>query len=209
MYLRSCIHQLTTQTISRHFSNYHTTLGVPPTASKKDIKSAFVSKVKLCHPDIYPDDKSKHQQFLKLHEAYEKLSQAPTDIRQGPHYHHKDIGNDNDFMFDRETLRNMSRNSSHENLDEYIDTILSKQKEKKRRRYPNIIMNVTMVVILFVLVGGLVKFTLLEKLLGEEDEHLRRRRDEMEFYKRQNEETEGKMCGENAIQSVEEDLEEQ
>ena len=134
----TALHRLST----RHASSHHTTLGVPLTASKKDIKSAFVCKVKLCHPDIFPDDKSKHQQFLKLHEAYENLSQQPHIIL-------------NYKEFDRVAVNEMSLSSSRVRTEEYYTTMASRRAEcdRQRRDDYNVILNLT---ILLVMTGAVV-----------------------------------------------------
>ncbi|RNA39969.1 Exosome complex exonuclease RRP44, partial [Brachionus plicatilis] len=50
-------------------------LGVPKTASVKEIKVAYYKKCKECHPDKSQDDKS-HDQFVKIQQAYDTLSKA-------------------------------------------------------------------------------------------------------------------------------------
>lgn len=39
----------------------------------EEIKKAYRTKSKLCHPDLFPNDKSKEEEFLNLTEAYEIL----------------------------------------------------------------------------------------------------------------------------------------
>ena len=54
--------------------NHYKTLNLPTSASIKDIKSSFRQKSLKCHPDKFPNDKSKEDQFKKLSEAYQILS---------------------------------------------------------------------------------------------------------------------------------------
>ena len=53
---------------------HYKTLNLPPTASIKDIKSNFRKESLNCHPDKYPNDKLKEDQFKKLSAAYQILS---------------------------------------------------------------------------------------------------------------------------------------
>jgi len=54
--------------------NPYRTLGVAENASASDIKSAFRTQAKACHPDHNPGDKAKEEQFKDLVGAYEFLS---------------------------------------------------------------------------------------------------------------------------------------
>jgi curved DNA-binding protein CbpA len=49
-------------------------LGVAPTASAKEIKSAYFRKAKLLHPDMNPGDTQAKYKFHKISDAYEVLS---------------------------------------------------------------------------------------------------------------------------------------
>jgi hypothetical protein len=53
--------------------DYYLTLGVSPTASKKDIKAAYRQLAKALHPDRNPGDKGAEQRFQFVNEAYETL----------------------------------------------------------------------------------------------------------------------------------------
>ncbi len=52
----------------------YTVLGVPKSASEKDIKSAYRKLAKTLHPDQNPDDKSAHEKFAEATAAYDLLS---------------------------------------------------------------------------------------------------------------------------------------
>ena len=54
--------------------NYYRTLGVPFSASRKEIKTAFRTLAKSCHPDLHPNDPESAKRFVKLNQAYEVLS---------------------------------------------------------------------------------------------------------------------------------------
>lgn len=56
--------------------DYYTVLGVPRTASDKDIKSAYRKLARKHHPDINPGDKNAESQFKEIGEAYGVLSDA-------------------------------------------------------------------------------------------------------------------------------------
>jgi curved DNA-binding protein len=58
------------------FKDYYTTLGVPKTASEKEIKQAFRKLARKFHPDVNPGDKSAESRFKDITEAYEVLGDA-------------------------------------------------------------------------------------------------------------------------------------
>jgi DnaJ-class molecular chaperone len=56
------------------FKDYYTTLGVPRTASEKDIKQAFRKLARQLHPDVNPGDAKAEARFKEVNEAHEVLS---------------------------------------------------------------------------------------------------------------------------------------
>jgi len=54
----------------------YTVLGVPRSASEKDIKSAYRKLAKKYHPDQNPDDPSAHGKFAEATNAYDLLNDA-------------------------------------------------------------------------------------------------------------------------------------
>jgi curved DNA-binding protein len=56
------------------FKDYYTTLGVPKTATDKEIKQAFRKLARKYHPDVNPGDKGAEARFKELNEANEVLS---------------------------------------------------------------------------------------------------------------------------------------
>src|SRR6187399_1517330 len=55
------------------FKDYYSTLGVPKTASEKEIKQAFRKLARKHHPDMNPGDKVAEAKFKEINEAYEVL----------------------------------------------------------------------------------------------------------------------------------------
>ena len=55
------------------FKDYYATLGVPKTASEKEIKQAFRKLARKHHPDVNPGDKVAEAKFKEINEAYEVL----------------------------------------------------------------------------------------------------------------------------------------
>lgn len=56
------------------FKDYYATLGVPRTASDKDIKQAFRKLARQFHPDVNPGDAKAEARFKEINEAHEVLS---------------------------------------------------------------------------------------------------------------------------------------
>jgi curved DNA-binding protein len=56
------------------FQDYYATLGVPRTASEKEIRSAFRKLARQFHPDVNPDNPEAEAQFKRINEANEVLS---------------------------------------------------------------------------------------------------------------------------------------
>lgn len=55
-------------------ANYYDILGVPKSASDKDIKQAFRKLARKHHPDLNPGDEEAEARFKSVNEAYEVLS---------------------------------------------------------------------------------------------------------------------------------------
>lgn len=55
------------------FKDYYATLGVPKSASEKEIKQAFRKLARKHHPDVNPSDRAAETKFKDINEAYEVL----------------------------------------------------------------------------------------------------------------------------------------
>src|SRR5437879_12435108 len=55
------------------FKDYYATLGVPRTATEKEIHSAFRKLARKHHPDVNQGDKGAEQRFKEINEAHEVL----------------------------------------------------------------------------------------------------------------------------------------
>ena len=59
------------------YKDYYETLGVPKSASAKDIKSAYRKLARTWHPDVNPTKKKEaEEKFKEISEAYEVLSDS-------------------------------------------------------------------------------------------------------------------------------------
>src|ERR1700722_17677906 len=56
------------------YKDYYKILGVPKTATEKDIKAAYRKLARQYHPDVNPNDKTAEDKFKNVGEAYEVLS---------------------------------------------------------------------------------------------------------------------------------------
>jgi curved DNA-binding protein len=55
------------------FKDYYATLGVPKTATAKEMKQAYRKLARKFHPDVNPGDKKAESRFKEINEAYEVL----------------------------------------------------------------------------------------------------------------------------------------
>lgn len=58
------------------YKDYYKILGLPKTATEKEIKAAYRKLARQFHPDVNPGDKSSEDKFKDVGEAYEVLSDA-------------------------------------------------------------------------------------------------------------------------------------
>ncbi|MCH4183456.1 MAG: DnaJ domain-containing protein [Prevotella sp.] len=56
------------------FIDYYKILGVSKSIPQKDVREAYLKRVKQFHPDLHPDDPKAKAKFQALNEAYEVIS---------------------------------------------------------------------------------------------------------------------------------------
>lgn len=59
-----------------NYRDYYATLGVPKTASEKEIKAAYRKLARKYHPDVNQNDKAAEEKFKEVGEAYDVLSDS-------------------------------------------------------------------------------------------------------------------------------------
>src|SRR5207247_9875411 len=60
--------------LTGEFQDYYAVLGVPKTATEKEIRSAYRKLARQHHPDVNPGKKEAEDRFKQINEAYEVLS---------------------------------------------------------------------------------------------------------------------------------------
>ncbi|MBM2814855.1 MAG: DnAJ-like protein [Ignavibacteria bacterium] len=61
--------------------NYYKVLGIPKTATTREIKKAYYKLAKMFHPDLNPGRKECLVQFIELTEAYKVLGDVDNRIK--------------------------------------------------------------------------------------------------------------------------------
>uniref|UniRef100_A0A8W8HPU3 J domain-containing protein n=1 Tax=Magallana gigas TaxID=29159 RepID=A0A8W8HPU3_MAGGI len=142
---------------SAQSKTHYQTLGVPRTASVKEIKAAYIELCKKHHPDANPNDPQAQQRFVKLQEAYNVLSspveRACYDVKinrasyKTPNYGSA-RSSDADFIrkYYQEKAREHQRQKDMEDWryrtgkyrDHEMDEAIRKENERQRQAFQNI-----------------------------------------------------------------------
>ncbi|KAL5255330.1 hypothetical protein ACHWQZ_G014670 [Mnemiopsis leidyi] len=100
--------------------NHYKLLDIKEGASKKEIKAAYFKKAKQCHPDLYPNNPTKSEEYLQLQSSYDALMSS-TNPGSVP-----DRGNNFAQEIDREFLKSVWRDPlPRDNTGLYLNSFLS------------------------------------------------------------------------------------
>ena len=117
--------------------DYYSILGVDKGANANDIKKAYREKAKQCHPDKNPGDKNAEEQFKKVNEAFEVLS----DDKKRQNYDTTGSPNGNPFNF-RHTTTNPFNNEF--NFDSFFNEFFTPFGRHRKGRTLQYILNLTL-----------------------------------------------------------------
>lgn len=73
-----CLYSMSSQASKSRKPTFYAVLNVPETATPGEIRAAFITKSKQCHPDMNPHKPELHDEFVQINEAYNILSNAAT-----------------------------------------------------------------------------------------------------------------------------------
>jgi curved DNA-binding protein len=92
------------------FIDYYKVLGIPKTASEKEIKAAYRKLARKYHPDLNPDNQEAERKFKQINEANEVLSDP--EKRKKYDKYGKDWEHGEEFEKARQQQRQQSQRSS-------------------------------------------------------------------------------------------------
>lgn len=141
--------------------NYYDVLNLKKDCSIKEVKDAYIDLAKKYHPDTNPHDSNNHLRFVEIQEAYSVLS-TPSKRREydigsssfPSHTHpnkrrHTDVNDDYDFHFNEEYKEFFYK---------------SRQQSNGNPPAPVGLLRVTMLLLAFTALGGLVQYLFLKWL---------------------------------------------
>ena len=117
--------------LSRYLESkdYHRILGVTRKSTKSQIKAAFITKSKQCHPDRFPGDKSKETQFKDVNEAYQTLKNGQSSAYSAPKSSSPSYPSQN-----YSGQSNHSKSSGYSAYEHYEQKNRAYKSEERRRR---------------------------------------------------------------------------
>jgi len=135
---------------------YREILGVDKNASLEDVKKAFYKQSRQNHPDLFPDNKVKHQKYLNITEAYSALVEeikTTSNVKKHDKFRGKTFGKGafrkpasvnqsvaeikvkTPLGFEREVARTSYQTGTFKSArDEYVDQQLKHLRTKKSGR---------------------------------------------------------------------------
>jgi len=116
-------------------------LGVPHTATKKEIKAAYFKKAKLLHPDSSGDGEDKNEQFNELNEAYQRLTTGSVKAKKS-------------YDSFRNEMEEMQRRQYAEDIRKY-------EEEEELRRKTGGLSHLLPIFFLLVIMGGFLRVIVL------------------------------------------------
>merc|ERR1712168_1334745 len=114
------------RSLSSDQRNFYQILGVTQSATQNEVKAAFRQKTLQNHPDKFPGDKSKEEEFKRINEAYQALAR-PSSRRK---YNATNRQNTTGTSSRKERTKTKSTGPQHNPFDNYYKPNDSYFKEK-------------------------------------------------------------------------------
>jgi curved DNA-binding protein len=120
------------------FIDYYKILGIPKTATEKDIKNAYRKLARKLHPDLNPNDKEAERKFKEINEANEVLSNPENRKKYdkyGKDWQHADAyekAEQQQRQYQQANSQNSSRNYADQDYSDFFESMFGGTSSRSR-----------------------------------------------------------------------------